>query len=96
MRKNNFAFACRAVVSGRVQLVMFRDFVQRKSTGLKLVGTVRNLPDGTVEVLAEGSKESLDALITLLHTGPVLARVDAVALEWVEPKGQFQSFSIQY
>lgn len=89
-------FAVRAIVSGRVQLVMFRDFVERKASGLGLVGVVQNLSDGTVEVLAQGGKEKLEALIALLHKGPVLARVDAVAVEWVEPKGDFKGFSIQY
>jgi acylphosphatase len=89
-------FAVKVIVSGRVQLVMFRDFVQRKASHLKLLGTVRNMPDGTVEVRAEGEKVKLDTLVALLHTGPVLARVDGVAVEWVEPKGNFQGFTINY
>ena len=89
-------FAVKAIVSGRVQLVMFRDFVQRKASTLKLVGTVRNLPDGTVEVLAEGEKEKLDSLVAHLQKGPVLARVDGVEVEWQEPKGNLQGFTINY
>ena len=83
-------------MSGRVQLVMFRDFVERKASGLRLVGHVRNLPDGTVEVIAEGNKDSLDALVLHLQKGPLLARVDGVAVEWVKPSGTYTGFSIQY
>jgi acylphosphatase len=89
-------FAIQAIISGRVQMVMFRDFVQRKASGLKLFGTVRNLPDGTVEVLAEGNRGALDALVEHLQKGPLLARVDGVAVEWMEPKGDRKGFSIEY
>lgn len=75
---------------------MFRDFVQRKASLLKLSGTVRNVSNGTVEVFAEGEKENLETLIAHLQKGPVLARVDGVAVEWVEPKGDFQGFTINY
>ncbi len=88
--------ALKAVVSGRVQLVMFRDFVERKASGLRLVGYARNLSDGTVEVIAEGEKEALDALALHLQKGPLLARVDGVAVEWVKPSGAYTGFSIQY
>lgn len=86
----------RAVISGRVQLVMFRDFVQRKASKLKLVGAVRNLPDGTVEVIAEGENTELEVLVESLKQGPLLARVDGVAVEWREPTGTFEGFSIRY
>ncbi|MBX9765325.1 acylphosphatase [Patescibacteria group bacterium] len=86
----------KATISGRVQLVMFRDFVQRKATALGLSGSVRNVEDGTVEVFAEGEKSALEKLVTHLHKGPLLARVDGVAVEWKEPEGKFKGFSIQY
>src|SRR3989344_224255 len=44
------------IVSGRVQVVMYRDFATRKARGLGLVGEVKNLPDGTVRVVAEGAR----------------------------------------
>jgi acylphosphatase len=86
--------AFRAIVSGRVQLVMYRDFAQRKARGLGVVGTVKNLPDGTVEVVAEGEKDVLEKYIALLKRGPVLAQVDAVAVVWQKPTDMFQGFSI--
>ena len=87
-----------AIVSGKVQMVMFRDFVQRKASGLKLTGEVQNLSDGTVRVVAEGSREKLEKLFALLHKGPLLARVDSVSPVWFEGKGtaSYASFKINY
>lgn len=85
-----------AIVSGRVQLVMYRDFAQRKARGLKLVGEVQNLRDGTVRVVAEGPRASLERYLERLHHGPLLARVDGVAHEWKEIEGGFSDFVIRY
>lgn len=85
-----------AIVSGRVQRVMYRDFVQRKGSSLGLVGAVENLPDKTVSVYAEGARESLEKLIELLHKGPLFAKVTGVSVEWVSPRGGYQRFSITY
>ena len=88
--------AIKATISGRVQMVMYRDFAQRKARGLKLVGTVQNLKNGTVEVVAEGSEEKLNAYIEKLKGGPLLARVDDVQVQWREPLGTFTDFVILF
>lgn len=76
--------ACRAWrVYGRVQGVGFRAFVQRHARSLGLVGYARNMPDGSVEVLAEGSEASLEILLRRLKEGPRMARVSRV--EEMEP-----------
>jgi acylphosphatase len=85
-----------AIVSGRVQLVMFRDFTQRKASGLKLTGTVKNLEDGTVEVVAEGPREKLEKLVAKLHQGPLLAHVEHVSVSWSPATGEFKKFRIVY
>ncbi len=85
-----------AIVSGRVQLVMYRDFAQRKARRLKLVGEVQNLPNGTVRVIAEGTREQLDTYLAFLHKGPLLAHVDAVVPVWKEAQGVYTGFSINY
>ena len=66
------------VVTGRVQGVGFRYFVEREAQALALAGYVRNLDDGSVEVHAQGSREALDALEGLLWKGPRFADVRAV------------------
>ncbi len=86
----------KAIVSGKVQMVMFRDFVQRHARILGLRGTVENLDDGTVEVIAQGSEAKLEKLLEHLHKGPFLARVVRVETEWREPSSKFDSFSIIY
>lgn len=84
-----------AIVRGRVQLVMFRDFSQRSARKLGLRGFVRNRDDGSVEILAQGPQAALEKLIGLLHKGPLLSRVDRVDTEWIdEQKSSFDSFSI--
>jgi acylphosphatase len=85
-----------AIVSGKVQMVMFRDFVQRKATGLKVTGEVQNMKDGTVLVVAEGDHEALEKLLSKLHTGPLLARVDSVSASWVPATQEYKSFKISY
>lgn len=86
----------RAIISGRVQMVMFRDFTCRKARKLGVVGFVHNLKDGTVEVLAQGSKESLSNLIEYLHSGSLLSKVKEVNVEWRESGKIFDSFEIVY
>lgn len=83
-------------VFGRVQLVMFRDFAQRKARGLGVTGYVRNLSDGSVEVLAQGEETALASFVEKLHRGPMLARVDNVEVTWRESEKRFEAFDILY
>jgi acylphosphatase len=86
----------RAIVRGRVQMVMYRDFAQRSAKRLKLVGTVQNLKDGTVAVVAQGEEEALKRYVEKLHKGSVLSRVEGVEVEWSEPKEVYTRFTITY
>lgn len=70
--------ARRWVVRGQVQGVGFRWFVMREAERLGLGGFVRNLRDGTVEVVSQGPDAALDALEHHLQRGPSHARVDSV------------------
>jgi acylphosphatase len=88
--------AVSAAVSGRVQMVMFRDFTTRKARALGLVGEVENMPDGTVRVYAEGEEEPLARFVEFLKKGSVLSKVENVQFQFVQPTGQFSSFSIKY
>lgn len=69
------------VVSGRVQGVGFRRYVQRQAEALGLAGYAANRPDGSVEVLAEGDEQRLAQLETTLRRGPSLARVTDVQVQ---------------
>lgn len=83
-------------VSGRVQLVMYRDFTQRNAKALGVVGSVKNIEDGTVFVVAEGEESQLLKFIEKLKQGPVLADVEHVQVEWKDVFGVYQKFSILY
>jgi len=82
-------------VSGRVQGVFFRAHTRDLAQKLGLSGFVRNLPDGRVEVVAEGPEEKLQELIEFCHRGPPLAHVTHVAIRWEEPTGEFRGFSVR-
>ena len=86
----------RAIISGRVQMVMFRDFTCRKARKVGAMGFVRNLPDGTVEAVAQGSRENLEKLIEYLRTGSMLSHVENVIVEWRSPQKTFDSFDLIY
>ena len=77
-------------------MVMFRDFAMRKSRCLGLVGTVQNIKDGSVEVIAEGEEEKLKQLLIFLNKGPLLSKVDTVENAWGETTGEFSKFDIIY
>ncbi len=83
-------------ISGRVQMVMYRSFVLGNAKRLGLKGIVQNMEDGSVKVVAEGDKESLDHLLQLLNKGPRLARVESVKETWSEATGKFSEFKIVY
>ncbi len=93
---SNMKKEIRCTITGRVQMVMFRDFVARKAHAFDLSGTVQNRDDGSVRVIAQGEEENLTQLITYLHKGPFLARVARVDVEWREPSEMFQGFKILY
>jgi acylphosphatase len=70
--------AARFLVSGKVQGVFFRASTREQALKLGLRGYAKNLPDGRVEVLAEGDERALDALERWLHVGPPMARIESV------------------
>ena len=75
-------------------MVMFRDFAQRKARKLGVVGWVKNEPDGTVSLLAQGKKTALEHYAVLLKKGPMLAHVDTVVCNWREPTESFDDLRI--
>ncbi len=83
-------------IRGRVQGVWFRALAQERARELGVRGWVRNCPDGSVEVVAEGEKNALQRLITWCHKGPEGALVTDVEVKWEPHRGEFQDFSIRY
>jgi acylphosphatase len=93
--KNAPAQARRFVVRGRVQGVGFRWFVEREAHMLGVSGWVRNNADGSVEVLAMGTREQLMGLRSRLQQGPRAARVDGVEEKDAQPVAGLKSFRIE-
>jgi acylphosphatase len=83
------------VISGGVQGVGFRFFAQRVAARHQVVGYVRNLEDGRVEAVAEGSPEGIEGFKHDLAAGPGLARVEQVEEVSVEPTGRYSTFRIE-
>jgi acylphosphatase len=85
-----------ATASGRVQGVGFRHYTMLRAREIGVSGWVRNLPDGAVEVTAEGTRDQLEALLAFLHQGPPAARVIQVDVLWGAATGAFDGFEIRY
>ena len=82
------------LVSGEVQGVGFRFFTQRVAARHQVVGYVRNLPDGRVEVHAEGTPEGVEGFKHDLAAGPQYARVEQVEEVSVDPTGRYPTYRI--
>ena len=78
--------AVHIIIHGKVHGVSFRASTQAKALELNLTGWVRNLPSETVEVHAEGSRDSLDKLIKWCQKGPPSANVSRCDLDWITPQ----------
>ena len=87
--------ASRFVISGRVQGVGFRFFVERQAAVEGVHGWVRNLPDGRVEARIEGDAESVDRVEAALRRGPAGALIESVTVDDEVPTGRPTGFSIR-
>ena len=87
--------ARRFVISGRVQGVGFRFFIENAARHEGVGGWVRNLPDGRVEALIEGDQDAVNRLEGKIRRGPGAARIDGVETELEAPSGRFMEFEIK-
>ncbi len=87
----------RAIVKGVVQGVGFRYFTVYQAQRIGgITGYVRNLRDGSVEVVAEGERGKLEQLLAQLRKGPTGAHVTGVDVFWENPTGEFTNFGIRW
>jgi acylphosphatase len=77
----------RAIIVGKVQGVFYRARAREKAMALELTGFVRNLPNGSVELEAEGEDRNLESLLLWCQHGPPGARVDDIQVEGLPPQG---------
>lgn len=88
-------YARRFIISGRVQRIGFRAFAWDHALHEGISGYARNLPDGRVEVMAEGEIEAMRRFEMALRQGPPSARVDNVEVEDLPPTGRAGTFLIK-
>jgi acylphosphatase len=88
--------ARRLVIFGRVQGVGFRWFAIERASLEGITGWVRNLPDGEVEVVAEGEAEAMERFERSVRQGPGHARVDDVTIDMLTPTGRFATFTARH
>jgi acylphosphatase len=85
-----------AIVRGYVQGVGFRWRTREVARRLGVRGYVRNRPDRTVEVVAEGSERALNELLSFLREGPSAAHVESVDVSWLDGRAEFHGFEVRF
>lgn len=84
-----------AIVNGKVQGVFFRATAREQAKALDIKGFVRNLPDGSVELDAQGEDHSIDLFLRWCEHGPPAARVDKISVNWKPLRDEVIDFQIQ-
>lgn len=87
--------AAHVFISGKVQGVGFRAATRNTARRLGLAGWVRNLPDGRVEAIFVGPRDTLERMIAWCHRGPRAAAVQHVSVEWTAPQAMLTGFKIR-
>jgi len=85
----------RIIVHGIVQGVFFRANTVKAARDLGLKGYAKNMPDGTVEIVAEGPKDKIDELIEFCKKGPEAAEISKVNTKFEKPKNEFGGFEVK-
>jgi acylphosphatase len=83
------------IIHGDVQGVFFRAGTQSEARKLGVSGWVKNNPDGSVEVMAEGDPQKLQALLVWCKKGPGGAAVERVEETWGVAAGELQGFEVR-
>ena len=84
------------IVHGDVQGVFYRDNTRKKASELGLRGYVKNLPDGTVEIVAEGSEDTINELIEFCRNNPGYSNVDKVEVKEEKVTDEFRDFGFRF
>ena len=86
----------RVRISGVVQGVGFRYFARKAGASFGLAGSVRNLPDGSVEVVAQGERQAVNGFLSELKVGPQYASIERVDIHWEEPETDLRGFDYAF
>ncbi len=86
--------AAKIIVQGTVQGIFFRQFVKEHADNLGLVGFVRNLESGNVEIIVEGKDEQIERMVGFVRKGPEHAQIRNVQIEGKKWSGDFKEFKV--
>ncbi len=86
--------AAKIIVQGTVQGIFFRQFVKEHADNLGLVGFVRNLENGNVEIIVEGESGQIERLVGFVRKGPEHAQIRNVKIEERKWSGDFKEFKV--
>ena len=95
MDKDEKKVRAHLLISGRVQGVSFRYYIQDIAQSLRIKGWVKNCWDGKVEIVIEGEGKEVKELVDWCYHGPGSAIVEKIDIEWEKYKGEFKAFSIR-
>ena len=94
--KNNKDKVCAYILlSGRVQGVAFRYYARNIANELEVRGWIKNLPNGKVELMVEGSKNSVKLMIEWCKKGPRMAEVEDIEVAWLPYSGKYNQFQLK-
>ena len=83
-------------ITGKVQGVGFRYFVQKRAAEFNVTGWVKNMPDGSVAVMAQGDETDMDTFLDHLKAGPSMSKVSGVSLNRMPETEPFDDFRVKY
>lgn len=83
-------------ITGQVQGVSFRYYARQRAHSFNLAGWVRNCADGSVEAVAEGDADAVQAFVDWAHRGPAMAHVERVEVREDTPTGEEETFRIAH
>jgi len=86
----------RLKIHGRVQAVCLRSQTSKRASELQLSGWVKNLSDGTVEILAQGAKDDLAELLNWIKLSPGRSQVSKIEEEWTDREKDIKGFAVKY
>ena len=85
---------CHILISGKVQGVYYRAYAKTNAEKVRVTGYVKNMPDGRVEVVAEGDEFDVLSFIQFIRSGPPSSVIEGFDVEWLPASGEFKDFQV--
>ncbi len=95
-KKSEATHRAHVIYSGRVQGVGFRYTAEKMALDLGLVGWVKNLPNGSVEIIVEGAKSELETFLSEIQASSVGRHIQKTDCKWLKPTQEFHDFTVEF